>query len=328
MKHRLFMLSALAFGVVSCQNQQTPAETNVVPATGNTPAQLTSYSPAGGGITSLDKYWYQGKAEISHYALQQNRYKDIHEGEAVMIFVTEDFLTDKQVKNDQYQNKNSIPVLKNNIVCKFPTGIYDYSMMTSVFTPVNTQKYPRTMKVTATSQEWCGHTFMQINDRDKGYAVSLRSYFEQESDQDNVVAHTLLEDELFNRIRMNPAGLPSGKIKLLPGTMVARLLHKDFQPMEAEISMAPYTGKEFSGSALQVCRVVYPALERTLEIVFEKEAPYLIAGWKDTYPSMFDKQMRSTVARRTNTLLDAYWSHNALSDQHMRKALGLTTFAK
>ncbi len=245
-----------------------------------------------------------------------------------MIFVTEDFLTDKQVKNDQYQNKNSIPVLKNNIVCKFPTGIYDYSMMTSVFTPVNTQKYPRTMKVTATSQEWCGHTFMQINDRDKGYAVSLRSYFEQESDQDNVVAHTLLEDELFNRIRMNPAGLPSGKIKLLPGTMVARLLHKDFQPMEAEISMAPYTGKEFSGSALQVCRVVYPALERTLEIVFEKEAPYLIAGWKDTYPSMFDKQMRSTVARRTNTLLDAYWSHNALSDQPMRKALGLTTFAK
>jgi hypothetical protein len=311
------MLFALALGVASCQNQQTPAETTAVPATGNTPAQLISYSPAGGGITSLDKYWYQGKAEISHYALQQNRYKDIHEGEAVMIFVTEDFLTDKQVKNDQYQNKNS-----------FPTGIYDYSMMTSVFTPVNTQKYPRTMKVTATSQEWCGHTFMQINDRDKGYAVSLRSYFEQESDQDNVVAHTLLEDELFNRIRMNPAGLPSGKIKLLPGTMVARLLHKDFQPMEAEISMAPYTGKEFSGSALQVCRVVYPALERTLEIVFEKEAPYLIAGWKDTYPSMFDKQMRSTVARRTNTLLDAYWSHNALSDQPMRKALGLTTFAK
>jgi len=327
MKQALFIFFVLAFVAASCQNQQTASETSVAPAT-DAPAQLTSYSAAGGGITSLDKYWYQGKAEISHYALQQNRYKDIHEGEAVMIFVTEDFLTDKQVKNDQYQNKNSIPILKNNIVCKFPTGIYDYSMMTSVFTPINTQKYPRTMKVTATSQEWCGHTFMQINDREKGYAVSLRSYFEQESDLDNVVAHTLLEDELFNRIRMNPAGLPTGKIKLLPGTMVARLMHKDFQPMDAEISVAPYNGKEFSGNALQVCSVVYPELDRTLEIVFEKEAPYLIAGWKDTYPSMFDKQMRSTVARRTNTILDAYWSHNSSSDQPMRKALGLTTFTK
>ena len=98
--------------------------------------------------------------------------------------------------------------------------------------------------------------------------------------------------------------------------------------MDAEISVAPYNGKEFSGNALQVCSVVYPELDRTLEIVFEKEAPYLIAGWKDTYPSMFDKQMRSTVARRTNTILDAYWSHNSSSDQPMRKALGLTTFTK
>ncbi|NUN99960.1 MAG: hypothetical protein HUU01_05025 [Saprospiraceae bacterium] len=326
MKKILFILPVLAF-VTSCQDQQVSTTSSTDPATGAQP-QFSSYSAAGGGATSLDKYWYQGKAEISHYALQQNRYKDIHEGEAVMIFVTEDFLTDKQVKNDQYQNPNSIPILKNNIVCKFPTGIYDYSMMTSVFTPVNTQKYPRTMKVTASSQEWCGHTFMQINDRDKGYAVSLRSYFEMEGDQDNVVAHTLLEDELFNRIRMNPSGLPSGKIKMLPGTMVARLMHKEFQPLDAEISVTPYDGREFTGSALQVCRVVYPTLDRTLEIVFEKEAPFIIAGWKDTYLSMFDKKMKSTIARRTNTLLDAYWSHNALSDQPMRKALGLTTFVK
>lgn len=311
--------------LAACQNQQSASDKTAAP---DAPAQAVSYAPVNGGTTTLDKYWYQGKAEITRYSLQQNRYKDIHEGEAVMIFVTEDFLTDKQVKNDRYENKNSIPILKNNMVLKFPTGIYDYSMMTSVFTPINTQKYPRTMKVTATSQEWCGHTFMQINDREKGYDVSLRSYFEAESDQEEQVPHALLEDELFNRIRMNPDGLPSGKIKMLAGTMYSRLVHKDFVPLDAEISMEAYAGKEFDGKALKVCKVVYPDLNRTLEIVFEGEPPYAIAGWKDTYPAMFDKQMRSTVARRTKTIMDAYWSHNALADQKMRKELGLSVFAK
>jgi len=58
-------------------------------------------------VTKLDDYWYQGKAEISSYQLEQARYSDVHPGEAVLVFVTEDFLTDKQVKNDNYTNKNS-----------------------------------------------------------------------------------------------------------------------------------------------------------------------------------------------------------------------------
>lgn len=37
------------------------------------------------------EYWFQGKAEISSYDLTQYRYGEAREGEAVMIFVTEDF---------------------------------------------------------------------------------------------------------------------------------------------------------------------------------------------------------------------------------------------
>ena len=45
-------------------------------------------------------YWNQGKAELARYELQQVRYGEIHQGDAVLIFVTEDFLKDKQVKYD------------------------------------------------------------------------------------------------------------------------------------------------------------------------------------------------------------------------------------
>ena len=67
----------------------------------------------------------------------------------------------------------------------------------------------------------------------------------------------------------------------------------------------------------------YPELQRTLEIVFEQKTPYQIIGWKDTYPSMFDKQPRSTIAKRTHTLMDAYWSHSSLADMDKRSELGL-----
>ncbi len=39
--------------------------------------------------------WYAGKAELSTYNLQQARYGEIRNGEAVLIFVTEDFSTNK-----------------------------------------------------------------------------------------------------------------------------------------------------------------------------------------------------------------------------------------
>lgn len=272
----------------------------------------------------LSDYWYQGEAEVTRYELQQNRYGDVHAGEAVMIFVTEDFLTDKQVKNDRYQNPNSVLILKNNMIRKFPTGIYDYSMMTSVFTPVETSKNPMTLKVTTSSQEWCGHTFMQVNWEEDGYRTTLHSYFEKEADQVTKAPHAILEDELYNRIRIHPDGLPTGDLTILPSTMYVRLRHHPFEPVQAQATLHNYEGTDFTGEQLQAYRLVFPDHDRTLEIVFEKEAPYRIAGWTDRYPSMFDGQMRTTIARATKTIMTAYWQQNSREDQHLRRKLGLT----
>ncbi len=45
-------------------------------------------------------YWFQGKAELTSYDLQQARYGELHLGQAVLIFVTEDLSRQKQVKLD------------------------------------------------------------------------------------------------------------------------------------------------------------------------------------------------------------------------------------
>jgi len=39
----------------------------------------------------FSNYWYQGKAEVNVFDLQQSRYGEVRPGKAVMIFVTEDF---------------------------------------------------------------------------------------------------------------------------------------------------------------------------------------------------------------------------------------------
>lgn len=306
--------------VVSC----TPSKVNEARLeTGQAPSAKTAAWSESNSIAKLSDYWYQGKAEITRYTLEQNRYQDVHPGEAVMIFVTEDFLTDKQVKNDNYQNPKSVPILKNNMLRKFPTGIYDYSMMTSVFTPVGTKKYPQTLKVTSSSQEWCGHTYMQLNQKNQKIQMTLHSYFENEADQVVSIPSVIMEDEIFNRIRISPESLPTGKLKVLPNSMVLRLLHLPFEAIQAELSMKDYQGVEFAGEDLKVYTVSYPSKNRKLEIVFESEMPYQIVGWKDVYPSIFDGKPRETLAKATKTILSKYWSLNALSDMHLRTELGL-----
>nr|MBC8554458.1 hypothetical protein [Candidatus Brocadiales bacterium] len=116
--------------------------------------------------SDFHSYWYNYGAEITRFELEQNRYGEIHSGHANLIYVTEPFLPDIHVKSDyESSRKKSIPVLKLNLIKRFNTGIYDYSMMKSVFTPIPTegQQYSKTLKVSTTRQDWCGHVYLQYN---------------------------------------------------------------------------------------------------------------------------------------------------------------------
>ncbi len=318
------LLSMLALTLFSCQ--PTPqADQKAIAGAETKPVQNASFyfeAPSPG----LSPYWYEGTAEISRYALQQNRYADLHPGEVVAIFVTEDFLTDKQVKNDNYANPNSIPILKLNLLSRFTTGLYDYSIMRSIFTPANSKTHPQTLKVTLASQDWCGQSFMQLNFRDGRYRCSTFSYFENEADTQADMPYAILEDELFNRIRMNPDGLPTGQLAMLPSTAILRLLHLPCEPQQVEASLGDYVGSDFKGANLRAYTIEYPLLKRSLQIVFQAEAPYLIEGWTDAYPSISDQKQRTTIARRTKTIKSKYWQLHGLEDVGLRKELGLDVF--
>lgn len=266
-------------------------------------------------------YWYKGKAEISSYDLQQAQYGKLNKGEAIMIFVTEDFRLDKQVKLESNDKEKATPVLKLNFIKKFITGIYDYSMYTSVFTPVKTNTFPATLKVTNTNQEWCGQSFLQLNYRQNGYQLLGKSYFENEVDDESHLEHAILEDELWTKIRLLSIDqLPTGNMFMIPSMTSLRLRHRNIQAEMARISLEPYTGDStFRGQSLIHYKIHYPESKRDLSIYFEKEFPHLIVGWAETYETK--KTMLTSKAVLKATIQNPYWEKNMAKDTVYRKLL-------
>lgn len=175
---------------------------------------------------------FSGKAEIATYSLTKARYKDKHPGEAVLIFVTEPFLLDQQVKSDKPTSSNSVNVLKMNRIDRFSTGIYDYSQFTSVFTPVEkyNAKYP--LKVTMGSQDWCGQSFTQMNNRD-GFDYEHRSYFESEGDTSFRIEYVFTEDNMMNMARLAKDLLPVDEFTIFPSLSYLRSSHAEIKNYKA-----------------------------------------------------------------------------------------------
>ncbi|MCP5047441.1 MAG: hypothetical protein GY940_09740 [bacterium] len=292
------------------------------------PDSPPSYHPS----AQFNNYWYAGKAELTNYKLKQARYGEVHDGNAVLIYVTEDFSKQHQVKiDDPSKHKNDlVKVLKCNKVKKFLTGLYPYSMMLSAFTPVSTQAYPGTLKTTMSSQEWCGHAFTQMNamngdgdgngDDHGGYSVKSYSYFDSERDMAYTLNNTPLEDDTWNRIRIDPQSLPVGEIKMVPGLMACRFLH--IKPVAREVRASL---KESVKEGISAYRLEYPKLDRTLTIYFENTFPHAITGWEETFISGWGagaKRLTTTAVREKTALLD-YWRLNRANDRPKRELLGL-----
>lgn len=268
------------------------------------------------GEESLNKfsaYWYKGEGEISSYLLEQSRYGEIRQGEAVMVFVTEDFSKSKHVKLDDPEDAGSdrVPILKLNLLRRFVTGIYDYSMMLSAFTPVDIENFPHTLKTTTTSQDWCGHTFTQLDLEDTDFSIQSFSYFEKEGDEKRKIDAALLEDEIWNRLRISPESIPTGETDVIPSTFYSRLLHQELKPKKARIR---FEDRENSKALV----LEYLHLDRTLSINFESEFPHRILEWTER-----DGGQISSRGVLKETIKTAYWQKNATQFEYLRDSLQL-----
>ena len=269
---------------------------------------------------NFDSYWYQGAAEISSYTLTQARYGQMHEGKAVFVYVTEDFSEKDHHKiNDPVAKADElVPILKLNMTKDFNTGIYPYSLMKSVFSPVNVDQYPHALRVTGSMQEWCGHAFTQIDREGKGWKGMLYSYFESEGDHPIELEDAWLEDELWVLLRIAPEKLPVGDFDLIPSVYYNRLSHRPFAVEKA-------MGKMEKQGENNVYTVTYKEFGRELVITFASTFPYQVQRWTDTYRSGWGPKAKelTTVGELDETIMLDYWNKNSPADLEYRKKLNL-----
>ena len=319
MKRIITIITALSIiAIIACSNQKNKENSLSQKEASETANRISHPNKTSNNETSLNdefkKYWYAGEAEITSYELKQARYGEIRDGNAVLIYVTEDFLPDIQVKADQRKSTN-VPVLKLNATKNFNTGIYPYSIMQSTFYPVKDDSHA--IKISSSLQEWCGHVYTQINNRDN-YEVTSHSYFQGEADQSFALDKTILENELWTKIRINPKNLPQGALQIIPSLEFTRLRHKPIKAYEAKASL-------ITEGKLQIYTIEYPELQRKLEISFTSDFPYSIEGWKETYISGFGQSAKelTTTATKLQQIKSPYWTKNSNKDEKLREELQL-----
>lgn len=309
-----FGISGILFGgiigtITSCNEKSIVNTTDIAMK-----EELMATAPSKQLSKEFKDYWYSGNAEITSYKLEQARYGEIREGHSVLIYVTETFAADKQVKANQ-NNPSNIPVLKLNNVKKYLTGIYPYSIMTSSYYPVQDNNHA--LKITFNAQEWCGQVYTQLNNREK-FEINSFSYFENEADKYMEMTKNVLENELWNKIRINPSGLPIGKVKIIPSFEYIRMSHKELKEYDAIISLS-------ENSNLKTYKIFYPKLERTLEINFSPTFPYTIESWTDTFKSGFGDNAKTMTSKasKMKTLKSPYWKQSGNNSLYLRDSLGL-----
>jgi hypothetical protein len=268
--------------------------------------------------------WYDGNAEIATYSLNESRYGELRKGTRVLVFVTEPMRLATHIKPDvKLPEDKVIRVIKLNDLRKFTTGIYDYSVMTSVFTAVEKKQAfdnMATMKVSFSSQEWCGQVFDRIIRTPDTYNGTLYSYFESEGESayQHPSANIETEDNLWIRIReLNEPMLKEGEsktIRVLPSRWIIRKSHVPSEIVSAVITKGKPEIRETVLGKINVIKFKWTINTASTTVFVEHKYPHRIVEFQERDGS----SGMLMVSKR-----EPYWKQNSNKFLNMRKVFGL-----
>ncbi len=287
------------------------------------------------------KHWSDGRSELDGYRLVQPRYGQKRNGHAVMIWVIEPFSRAKHVKSDHPEapGADAPVVMKLNHVRKFQTGIYDYSLMTSVFSPVvigATDLAAQTpLKVSFTSQEWCGNVFQQVTRTGSELDTRWFSYFESEGDGAQKLSTStdlVFDDEIWIRVRELSGGpFAAGQYKLLPSLASVRLGHAAMVPGTLAVKRGEFgTTRVPAGSfetetwQLELTWGPKGSQHQARTVWVEKSYPHRIIAWEGDVPGFGNNEPARERGELTGSMRDAYWQHHDEGDEKLLEQLGLS----
>ena len=259
-----------------------------------------------------------GRAELNGYTLVQPRYGQLRNGYAVLIYVTEPFSRSRRVKVDSYDpgNPDHFIALKLNQIRRFQTGIYDYALMTSVFAQPLKSMHP--VKVSFSSQEWCGQIHEEIQLESHEVRIRTQSYFEGETKTKTLKGILASEDALWITARGLTRGGPgSGNFKspMIGSAILRRLHHLKAEPVTGQFKWSKSNIQTVPAGRFSVRDLTWRRQDgHTCAMSVEIPAPHRIVQWRCS---------DGERAQLTGTRRLAYWSKAREGDERLLKGLGL-----
>ena len=275
------------------------------------------------GAVDFYAHWADGKAEVSSYEVVQPRYGELRPGYGVMIFVTESLHRQTFIKVDSpTPEADQFYALKLNHILKFTTGIYDYSVMTSVFSQVAGERRPFELRrISFSAQEWCGQVFDEALFRNGQINGHLSSYFASEGRgtyQLNQPEHFASEDHLLILIReLQGPFMDLGEVReveVLPGFWQLRQAQQPHATAPGRIHKAAEEQLETATGALASVRWDLHIGQRQRTLWTEKAYPHRILRWEDSTGE------RGELLR---TIRVPYWQLQTHADEEYRRELGI-----
>ena len=237
----------------------------------------------GGASEPFARQWFGGDAELNGYSAVVPRYGEPRDAELVLIYVTEPMSRRTWIKDDDARGDDRVGVLKLNVSLKFTTGVYPYSVLTSVFAPYGDWGRERfsPVKLTLTAQEWCGHVFHGVWPGEDRVVSQLFSYFAQEGEAREEVAvgaGALYEDALLIQLRELDGPFAGGRDwrgPLVPSLWRTRRRHRPLAAEPAEITRARTT---VDGLAASRFTLRVSGYERVFDV--EAAGARRLLGWR------------------------------------------------
>lgn len=274
-------------------------------------------TPDAGASSGFWDHWGDGKAEMSGYRVTVPRYGEMRDGELVLVYVTEPHDRRRWIKDDDVGDPHRVEVMKLNVGLQFQTGVYPYSVLTSVFSPVADWGRERfsPAKIVTSAQEWCGSYRHQVWPGEESFRSMLLSYFAGEGERVRTVdapPGVLYEDALLIQLRELDGPFAGGgdwRGEIVPSLWRLRAGHAPARPVPATI-----TRRDARRDGTPVTRFVleYRDYRRTYDV--ERAAPHRVLGWSTS---------EGAEAELLATERLPYWRLNAEGDESVRARLGL-----
>ena len=246
-----------------------------------------------------------GRAEFSTYDVVLFREGAPRPGRAYAVLVSEDLVPLTLVKADDWRRPGLIRAHKFALHTAVPTGMSQFRESTVVFLE---QASYSPMKVSYSSQDFCGLTFEELLRNGRGWTHRWSSYWEQDGGHGE---------------RRAPGGIPADAlpawVRALPlrdGTSFSTSIVPTLQGSKAEPPRAVDARVEISGpGTTEVPAGRFETFDVRLRwddgearFAVEREFPNRVVAWTDALGQTF---------RLVKSQREAYWERTAPGDEQL-----------